>query len=291
MTIRIFVYGTLRPPQHHIPTVDTRFHVNIAQYLIEHVPAVLPNAVLYDLGSYPAAIPGDQTIHGTLLTLKMEALTITDRIEGHPTFYQRSLVTVNTKRESVEAWVYWAPQAIVQDRPLIQSGDWFRREQITYDLGRNRSTLSHSENSSNGVLRQIIERIARTDCSWMSTVRPDGRAHSAPVWHVWHQGCAYVVAQPIAVKVKNLAQNPSVVLTLPDPHDVVIVEGWAIETPTKRSLLQPLFLEKYQWDIGVDASYTSIIEITPLKLIAWGTEGADGARRWGGDEIHAIYDS
>lgn len=102
---------------------------------------------------------------------------------------------------------------------------------------RERTTLSHPENPPERELSQIIERLARIDCSWMSTVRPDGRAHNASVWHVWYQGWAYVVAQLIAVKVKNLAKNPSVVLTLPDPHDVVIVEGWTIEAPTKRSLL------------------------------------------------------
>ena len=122
----------------------------------------------------------------------------------------------------------------------------------------------------------------------MSTVRPDGRSHSAPVWHAWYRGRAYVVAKPTAIKVKNLAQNPSTVLTLPDPSDVFILEGMGHEAPHMREAIQPLFLGKYEWNITADAEYSTVLEVTPTKLLAWGssvTDGADSATRWTGEEL------
>ena len=137
-------------------------------------------------------------------------------------------------------------------------------------------------------LQTVIQRFAQADCSWLSTLRPDFRPHSAPIWHVWTNGCAYVVTKDSAVKVENIRHHSSVVLTHPDPHKAIIIEGDARIVEGKTGMLRPLFKAKYDWDIGTDEDYTTIIEVRSQKVLAWGEEGAGYRQRWTGEEVMAL---
>lgn len=134
-------------------------------------------------------------------------------------------------------------------------------------------------------LETIIERFAESECSWLGTVRPSGKPHSAPVWHVWHGGRVYVVAQATAVKTRNIQANPFVTITHPDPMQVIIVEGKAQLAEGMIAALRPSFQAKYGWDIAADEGYTAVIEIIPTKLMAWGANGAAAMQTWPGEEI------
>ena len=136
-------------------------------------------------------------------------------------------------------------------------------------------------------LHSIIQRFATADCSWLSTIYPDSRPHSAPIWHIWTGARIYIVTKPTAVKVNNIRHNSAVAITHPDPHNAIIIEGQANIVHGKTNLLQPLFKAKYNWDIATDDDYTTIIEITPHKLLAWGEEGAGHRQRWSGEEVMA----
>ena len=137
-------------------------------------------------------------------------------------------------------------------------------------------------------LRTILERFADSNCSWFSTVRPDGRCHSAPVWHVWLEGRAYVVACPNAVKTRNIRHNPNVVLTHPDPLEAIIIEGTAATVENKTRELSPLFDSKYGWNIAAETDYTTTIEVMPTKVMAWGrSRGATETWRWSGSDLVA----
>jgi general stress protein 26 len=128
------------------------------------------------------------------------------------------------------------------------------------------------------VLAQIVEKFAQAEACWFSSTRPDGRAHLAPIWHVWHAGCAYVVTQASAVRVRNIAHHAGVSLSLPDTKDVVIIEGDARLAPEQQDALNPLFKEKYNWEFASDTSYNVIIEVKPRKIIAWATDGTSQGR-------------
>jgi len=134
-------------------------------------------------------------------------------------------------------------------------------------------------------LGKIIERFAESECSWLGTVRPSGKPHSAPVWHVWYEGRVYVVAQATAVKTHNIQANPLVTITHPDPLNVIIVEGKAQLVEGMTAVLRPSFQAKYGWDIAADEEYTAVIEITPTKLMTWGANGAAAMQTWSGEEI------
>lgn len=282
-TEQVFVYGTLRPPQSDTPPDDSRYYPNIVSHIRHVAPARLSKADLYTLGTYPAARPGSGLIVGDLLTVEPAALPIMDRIEGHPTFFQRDKVTVQTETSPVEAWIYWAPPGMVIGRRKITGGDWFKR-------ARNDSLEAEDfavdESNIDETLLALVKRFAQAECSWLSSVRPDGRAHSAPIWHVWYRGRAYVVAQSTAVKTVNILENPNVVITHPDPVSPVIIEGWGTPAPALQSRLQPLFESKYNWNISTDPDYDTVIEITPTKLIAWGDYGQG---RWPGIDVLQVW--
>jgi gamma-glutamylcyclotransferase (GGCT)/AIG2-like uncharacterized protein YtfP len=124
---RVFVYGTLRPPRPGRPAGDTFFYERIAAHVRRAIPARLPGAILFDLGAYPAARPGEGLLHGDLLTVEPAALVLMDRIEGHPDFFRRARVSVQTGDGPVEAWIYWAGDALVAGKPRIAGGDWLAR--------------------------------------------------------------------------------------------------------------------------------------------------------------------
>lgn len=128
-------------------------------------------------------------------------------------------------------------------------------------------------------LAELIERFAAAEACWFSSTRPDGRAHLAPIWHVWHDARAYVVTQASAVRAKNIARHPDVSLSLPDTAEVLIIEGHARFAPEQKAALSPLFKAKYEWDFADNNPYNVIIEITPHKMIAWGN-GGKWEKRW-----------
>jgi general stress protein 26 len=129
-------------------------------------------------------------------------------------------------------------------------------------------------------LTSVVRRFAESRCSWLSTVRPDGGAHATPIWHVFHDGCVFLVTMPNAVKVRNIRCNPGVVITHPDPMNVIIVEGTARLVEEMTDALRPHFRSKYDWDIAADEDYRTIIEIRPTKILAWDEDGADDPGRW-----------
>lgn len=100
--VPVFVYGTLRPGQSRWPALSD---------LVEsHVPASI-HGHRFDTGyGFPGLLldhPESETVDGDLLHLTpgrhLEALTVMDRIEGHPDLYARHLVRVSDGRL---AWVY-----------------------------------------------------------------------------------------------------------------------------------------------------------------------------------------
>jgi general stress protein 26 len=139
---------------------------------------------------------------------------------------------------------------------------------------------SHSSTEGTAMdpkLAAVIAVIAAAPCCWFSSVRPDGRAHLAPIWHVWFEGEVYVVTQGSSVRARNIRHNRAVSLALPDPMNAIVIEGEARVAPQAQEALRPLFLEKFAWDIATDAPYDTIIAVKPSKIMAWGEHG-DG--RW-----------
>lgn len=127
--MHVFAYGTLRRDSGH----------PMSRYLAKHSDhegdAVLEDADLFDLGSYPGVrVPGGGSVFGDAYAIHPETademLARLDDYEGcgpddpPPHQYVRQLLTVSlTDGEELDAWVYVLRRVPVQARP-IPSGDY-----------------------------------------------------------------------------------------------------------------------------------------------------------------------
>ena len=137
----LFVYGTLRRFQREriklvqfdIPEYRKKAYVR-TYTILENSPCLgmaKTQGFLYDVGSYPAMISGDGTVHGEVYNINLEKLKIIDLFEGYEeqkpslSHYIRISVPIfSGKDESTEAEVYLYNHS-VNGMVLIKSGDYF----------------------------------------------------------------------------------------------------------------------------------------------------------------------
>lgn len=84
---------------------------------------------MYDLGSFPGAVPEAGTVHGELFRLASPELwTLLDSYEGYnanweaTSVYLRRQVALEVPSDCT-AWVYWY-NGDPSGHPLVESGDW-----------------------------------------------------------------------------------------------------------------------------------------------------------------------
>ena len=75
----------------------------------------------------------------------------------------------------------------------------------------------------------VSGRMSESRNYWITTTRPDGRPHAAPVWGVWVDETLYFGTAPGSRKARNLAHNPNVAVHLESGDEAVIMEGVAEE--------------------------------------------------------------
>ena len=77
---------------------------------------------------------------------------------------------------------------------------------------------------------EIDKFLSQPRTAQLVTLRAGGTPHVAPVWFLWDQGQALVMADGGAIKVRNIRRNPAVALCVstPDhPYEFVTLEGRA----------------------------------------------------------------
>jgi uncharacterized pyridoxamine 5'-phosphate oxidase family protein len=133
---------------------------------------------------------------------------------------------------------------------------------------------------------------------WLSTVRPDGRPHVTPLLGVWLDGGLYFCTGSTERKARNLAQNPSCILTtgrniLDDSLDLV-VEGEAAKVTDEPELraVAGTFESKYgslftapegTW-FGLGDSIRGgnvlVYRVTPMTVFGFGKGSQFSQTRW-----------
>ena len=121
-------------------------------------------------------------------------------------------------------------------------------------------------------------RLRQETGAYFTTVRPDGRPHTVPVWFYWDGATILIFSKPSDLKARNLRQNPGVTLALDNigaTSEPVVVEGIAalVEGAAIASML-PAYSAKYaalaeRIGIASDALarvYSQPIHITPTKI-------------------------
>ena len=127
----------------------------------------------------------------------------------------------------------------------------------------------------------VDERMAASLNYWVATTRPDGRPHVMPVWGLWVDGMFYFGGAPRSRKVRNLSQNPNVVVHLESGSDVVVLEGVAQPVsdpdPMLTERLSVASADKYGMAGGNEGYYA----VRPSVVLAWSEGGFPRtATRW-----------
>ncbi len=132
------------------------------------------------------------------------------------------------------------------------------------------------------------ERLHASRNYWVVTVDPNGRPHSLPVWGIWMKDRFWFSAAPSAFKVRNIEQNPNVVVTGEDTINVVSIEGTAARVEGRRDVADS-WAARYESDPEKQEALASFMlqgaffEVTPVKafgLIETEERFSSSATRW-----------
>jgi len=129
--------------------------------------------------------------------------------------------------------------------------------------------------------RHTSGRLSAEPVIWLSTVTPDRRPHSVPVWFAWQDPVILIFSMPGTAKVRNLRGTPSVHLALDSAdagRDIVLAEGHAALVTDADPRLPPLaarFREKYAPSLGSlsfpqwRSTFSQPLLIDVDRIIAW----------------------
>ncbi len=130
---------------------------------------------------------------------------------------------------------------------------------------------------------------------WLATVRPDGRPHLAGVGALWVDGKIYFTSGPGTRKSRNLAENPSCVVSVALSDLDLVIEGTAARVTDEVTLQR--IAERYAaqgWrarasDGAITAEYSApsagpppwdVYAVTPATAFGVATAEPYGATRW-----------
>ncbi len=120
----LFVYGTLMPGE---PAYG-----RVAAAVVQAAPGRLHGAILYAVGWYPMAVPGQGVVHGEILWLQEAAfarvLQELDEYEGDE--YDRVVrpVQMGESEMPVECWVYLGDTHAARAYRRVADGNWRNRQ-------------------------------------------------------------------------------------------------------------------------------------------------------------------
>jgi nitroimidazol reductase NimA-like FMN-containing flavoprotein (pyridoxamine 5'-phosphate oxidase superfamily) len=131
--------------------------------------------------------------------------------------------------------------------------------------------------------------------AWLATVHPDGRPHVMPIGVLFVDDAFYFNTGPKSRKARNIARNPSSVITIATDDFDIVVQGPAkrIVDPGRLQTIADAF-KKGGWEPtvvegGLTAKYSApsagpppwnVYEVRPETIFALGTAEPYGATRW-----------
>ena len=137
---------------------------------------------------------------------------------------------------------------------------------------------------TNDVHARTLARLGSEPVIWLGTSGTDGFPHAVPVWFVWHDGRVIILSEPKTAKVRNIRADDKVLAHLEagdDGEQLTVLRGTAALSPESATewlaRIGDQYTVKYEeWMLRLDltmtsmaARYSTVIEVTPVKLIAW----------------------
>ena len=127
---------------------------------------------------------------------------------------------------------------------------------------------------------EVDELLSQPLTAQLVTMYPTGAPHVAPVWFLWDNGRALVMAGSTTVKVRNIHRNAAVALCVPTadrPYSFVTVEGTAsitdrgLEDMVRRTCVLYDGDERgaeFAAELLAEERLTLIV-ISPVRFISW----------------------
>jgi nitroimidazol reductase NimA-like FMN-containing flavoprotein (pyridoxamine 5'-phosphate oxidase superfamily) len=130
---------------------------------------------------------------------------------------------------------------------------------------------------------QVSARLGTAKQYWLATNRSAGSPHSVPVDGIWLDDVLYYGGSPDTLHVRAAKADPHVTIHLPDPWNVVVVEGIVRLAKPSAQLAQhlaDLANEKYvEYGMHFEASsYSDPFVLQPRRAFAWSSFPADATR-------------
>jgi len=137
---------------------------------------------------------------------------------------------------------------------------------------------------------EIARRFAEAQNWWVSTLGDSG-PHAVPVWGVVAREALHFYGDPSAVRSRNLAADPRLVLHLESGSDVLLLHGTATSVslagadPGVNAAYAAKYTDPSDLQYLPDATLNSasrLYAVTPARAIAWTLDGPDewDNRRW-----------
>jgi hypothetical protein len=111
------------------------------------------------------------------------------------------------------------------------------------------------------------QRLREATIIWLASVRPDNSPHLVPIWFVVENERVYICTSAGSIKAKNIAANPGVTIALEDGVTPLVIQASSKILNEFPPSVVDAFLSKYDWDIRTDETYTTVIEISPEKIL------------------------
>ncbi len=127
----------------------------------------------------------------------------------------------------------------------------------------------------------VTKVVSLSEFYWLATTDSTGNPHTVPLWGIWYENRMFFDGNPQTKWIRNLKKNPHVVVHLPSPREVCIIEGQIV-------ILADNDLSKEQWQILDEVhkeKYGKIfgspyIYVNPSKILAWDTPDFKHMTRW-----------
>lgn len=133
----------------------------------------------------------------------------------------------------------------------------------------------------------VLDELEKSKNYWIGSTRPDGNPHVAPVWGILMDDVVYFGTGEKSRKVKNIRNNPNIVLHLESGFDTLIIEG-KVEKVTDRAdfdRVAPIYAKKYaphDYEPTADELAGGLMyRVMPRVVMAWKeTDFPNTATRW-----------
>jgi len=100
-----------------------------------------------------------------------------------------------------------------------------------------------------------VERLEASRNYWVTTLWPDGRPHSMPVWGVWDGEVLWFSSSVRSRKARNVARDPRCVVTTEDAAEPVVLEGRAEIAAETAAIERFAELMNAKYDAGMTLAF------------------------------------